>query len=89
MTAIAPVRAQVSRVAPAVEPVSLERAVIPSSPPNFVPEMATIGAQGGSIALTLVAPDRSTVVHESAAITPQVAPMVTHVVRVRPDVAAI
>ena len=89
MTAIAPVGSKVSHVAPAVEPVPVERAMVLPSSPSVVSEVTAIGAQACAIAVTPVVTDRSTIVHETSAIAPQSAPVVADVARVRTNVSAI
>jgi hypothetical protein len=89
MTTVPLVGAQASSVAPPVEPVPPEGAVVLSSAAHVMAEMPAIGAQAGAVAMTPVAADRTTIMYETAAIAPQVVPIVANIARVRSDVATI
>ena len=76
-------------MAPAVEPVPIERPVVLSSPADIMPEMSAIGTQARAIAMTSVVPDRSAIVHDTSAVLPEIVAVVADVARVRTDVATI
>ena len=89
VTTVPSVGAETSRVAPPVEPVSPERAMVLSSAAHVMAEVPAIGAQTGSVAMTLVAADRTTIVYQTAAIASQVTSLVARIACVRSDIATI
>lgn len=89
MTSIAFVSAQIVRAAAPVYSVSLERAVVSSSPVCVVPEVTAVCTQGSAIAVASVVMNRPPIVHQMTSIALQIAPVGADIACVRPDIATI